>query len=85
MLLTEHNACDSMKKLDEREHTTDSYFEPKEGERTLLSSNKGGISSPSLGLGISADSTQDELIGILADILVEGFLWLHEHGEEHTT
>jgi hypothetical protein len=39
--------------------------------------------SPSLDLGISPDSTEDELIAILADILVEGFLWQHEHGKQH--
>ena len=72
-----------MKKLDKRECTTID-FEPKEGERTLLSSNRSSTRSPSLDLGISNDSTQDELIGILADILVEGFLWQHEHGKEYT-
>ena len=72
-----------MKKLDKREHTSSIDFEPKEGGRTLLSSNKGGMRSPSLDLGISPDSTQDELISILADILVEGFMWQYEHGKEH--
>gem|GEM_PF-6343129 len=74
-----------MKKLHKRFNTSDTDFEPNEGERTLLCSNKGGMRSPSLDLGISPDSTQDELIGILADILVEGFLWQHEHGKQHTT
>ena len=74
-----------MKKLHKRKNTAYIDFEPNEGERTLLCSNKGGMRSPSLDLGISPDSTQDELIGILADILVEGFLWQHEHGEQHTT
>ncbi len=73
-----------MKKLDKREHTTAISFEPKEGERALLSSNKGGMRSPSLDLGISSDSTQDELIGILANILVEAFIWQHEHGKQYT-
>ncbi|MBC8156532.1 hypothetical protein H7X64_00015 [Armatimonadetes bacterium] len=74
-----------MKKLDKRQHTASTDFEPKEGGRTLLSSNKGGMRSPSLDLGISPDSTQDELISILADILVEAFMWQYEHGKEHTT
>lgn len=74
-----------MKKLHKRENTTCIDFEPNEGERTLLCSNKGGMRSPSLDLGISPDSTPEELIGILADILVEGFLWQHEHGKQHTT
>lgn len=73
-----------MKKLDKRENTSVIGFEPNEGERTLLSSNKGGMRSPSLDLGITPDSTDDELIGILADILVEAFLWQHEHGKEYT-
>jgi hypothetical protein len=73
-----------LKKLDKRNNTPDIDFEPNEGERTLLSSNKGGMRSPSLDLGINADSTEDELIGILADILVEGFMWQFEHGDNHT-
>lgn len=83
--LTVTKECDTMKKLGEREHIVSNNFEPKEGERTLLPSSRSGIRSPSLDLGISPDSTEDELIGILADILVEGFLWLHEHGKQHTT
>lgn len=74
-----------MKKLDKRYNTAEIVFEPNEGERTLLSSNKGGMRSPSLDLGITLDSTQDELIGILAEILVEGFLWQHKHGKQNTT
>lgn len=73
-----------MKKLGKREHPVSNSFEPNEGERTLLPSSKSGMRSPSLDLGISPDSTEDELIGILADILVEGFLWQHEHGKQHT-
>lgn len=73
---------DKMKKLGKRKNTVN--FEPNEGERTLLSSNKGGMRSPSLDLGISPDSTQKELIGILADILIEGFLWQHKYGKENT-
>lgn len=71
-----------MKKLDKSKYTTVIDFEPNEGERTLLSSNKGGIRSPSLDLGITPDSSQEELISILADILVEGFLWQNEHGKD---
>jgi len=74
-----------IKKLHKRVSTTETNFESNEGERTLLCSNKGGMRSPSLDLGISANSTEDELIGILADILVEGFLWQHKHGKQHTT
>lgn len=68
-----------LKKLHKRENTLDTSFEPNEGERTLLCSNKGSMRSPSLDLGITPASTEDELIGILADILVEAFLWQHEH------
>ena len=74
-----------LKKLHKRNNTLDTDLEPNEGERTLLCSNKGGMRSPSLDLGIHADSTEDELIGILADILVEGFILQHKHGEKHTT
>ena len=85
LVLTEINACDIMKTLDKRKDTSEIDFEPNEGERSLLSSNKGGMRSPSLDLGINPDSTQDELIGILADILVEAFMWQHQHGKEHRT
>ncbi len=74
-----------MKKLGKREHTASISFEPKEGRRILLPSSKSSMRSPSLDLGISPDSTQDELIGIFADILVEAFMWQHEHGKEYTT
>jgi hypothetical protein len=73
-----------VRKLHKRKNTTVISFEPKEGERTLLCSNESGMRSPSLDLGITPDSTQEELIGILADILVEGFLWQHEYGKQHT-
>ncbi len=72
-----------LKKLHKRNYPTSIDFEPNEGERTLLCSNKGGMRSPSLDLGIHSDSTEDQLISILTDILVEGFLWHHEHGEKH--
>lgn len=70
-----------MNKLHKGESTAHIDFEPNEGERTLLCSNKGGMRSPSLDLGITPESTEEDLIGILANILVEGFLWLHEHGK----
>ena len=74
-----------IKKLHKRKDTALINIEPNEGERTLLCSNKGGMRSPSLDLGITPESTEEELIGILADILVEGFLWQHEHGKTDTT
>lgn len=73
-----------MKKLDKSEYKTVLNFEPNEGERTLLSSNKGSIRSPSLDLGIHSESTKEELLGILADILIEGFLWQHKHANQYT-
>ena len=73
-----------LNKLHKGENTADISFEPNEGERTLLCSNESGMRSPSLDLGITPDSPEDELINILADILVEGFLWQHEHGKQQT-
>ena len=73
-----------MKKLGKREYIASNSFELNEGERTLLPSSRSGMRSPSLDLGISPDSTEDELIGILADILVEGLLWQQKHGKQHT-
>ena len=74
-----------LKKLHKGKFSTDIELEPNEGERTLLCSNKGGLRSPSLDLGIHPDSTEDQLINILTDILAEGFLWHHKYGKEHKT
>lgn len=74
-----------MKKLDKRDNITGIDFEPNEGERTLLSSNESDMRSPSLDLGINANSTEEELIKVLARILVEGFLAQYENGANDTT
>ena len=57
------------------EHTVDS----NEGERTLLSCNKGDIRSPSLDLTGNYNATEDQLIKYLAEVLIEGFLWQEKH------
>jgi hypothetical protein len=64
-----------IKKLDKRENTTID-FDPNEGERTLLSSNKGGMRSPSLGFldTSSNDVTDDEILKYLAGILCDIYL-----------
>jgi len=69
-------------KLHKRENTTAINIEPNEGERTLLCSYRSSNRSPSLDLEVLDNATEDELIGILADILVEAFMWQHEHGTE---
>jgi hypothetical protein len=74
-----------MEKLDKRYKNTDNNVEFKEEQRGRLSSNNVSVRCSSLDLGISPDSTQDELIGILADILVEAFMWQHQHGKEYTS
>jgi len=74
-----------MEKLDKRYKDTDNTVEFKEEQRRRLSSNNVSDRCSSLDLGISPDSTEEELIGILADILVEAFIWQHQHGKEHTT
>lgn len=63
------NGLDKSKNI--TEHTVDS----NEGERTLLSSNKGDIRSPSLDLTVSNKAIEDQQIKYLAEILIEGFLW----------
>jgi hypothetical protein len=65
-----------MKKLDRIDITTDINFEPKEGERTLLSSNKSGVGSPSLSfLNTSEeDVTEDMILKELANIISSIFL-----------
>ena len=65
-----------MKKLDRRKNTTLINVEPNEGERTLLSSNKGGIRSPSLDfLDTSADNvTEDMILDYLASIISDIYL-----------
>lgn len=72
-----------MKKLHKRENTTYLEFEPKEGGRTLLCSNESGMRSPSLDLPNTSCSTQEELISVLAEILIEGFIWQHEHKKQN--
>lgn len=64
-----------METLDKRENTSDMNFEPNEGERTLLSSNKGGMRSPSLVLEDNISTEEKELLNQLAEILVEGMIW----------
>ena len=72
-----------MEELDKRSGIAERNFEFSEGERTLLSSNKGSTRSPSLDLGISDNSTPEELLNILADMLIEAFLWHNEHDKQH--
>ena len=64
------------------ESITLNNVEPNEGERTLLCRNKSDTRSLSLDLEGFENASQDELIGILADILLEAFLWEHEHRNE---
>lgn len=78
---TKYAMIDSLHK---RDHTDPIDFESNEGERTLLCNNKGGMRFPSLDLGITPDATEDELIGILADILMRAFLWQHNHDIEQS-
>jgi hypothetical protein len=68
--------------LHKGENATVNNVEPNEGERTLLCSNRSSNRSPSLDLERFENASQDELIGILADILLDAFLWEHEHRNE---
>jgi hypothetical protein len=70
--LTKINYHDMLKKLDKRD-TINENVEPNEGERTLLSSNKGGMRSPSLDfLDTSSDNVTDEMVlDYLAQIIAE--------------
>lgn len=65
-----------MKPLDKSENTTNQYVVSNEGERTLLSSNKGGMRSPSLDfLDTSADTvTEDMILEYLAGIISNIYL-----------
>ncbi|MFN8288963.1 MAG: hypothetical protein U0U70_01780 [Chitinophagaceae bacterium] len=70
-----------MNSLDKREITESILIEPEEGERTLLSSNRSGLRSPSLDfLDTSADTvTEDMALEYLAHII--GTIYLkHYHG-----
>ena len=68
-----------MIRLDKRENISPIQLEPNEGERTLLSSNKGGMRSPSL---VSQDLLSDEmLLDQLASILVDGFLGIQNNDQ----
>lgn len=65
---------------DKRENTGAINFEPNEGERTLLSCNKGGIRSPSLDLEEIITPEQEALLDELAQILAESIMWHAKHG-----
>jgi hypothetical protein len=77
-----------MKKLDKIKSTTRINFEPNEGELTLLSSNKSGVSSPSLSfLNTSADDvTEDmilqELASIISSILLKNLCQMNNSKKE---
>ena len=73
-----------LKKLHKRNSIVYKPFEPEEGERSLLCSNKDDTRSPSLDLEITSQTTRQELIGILAKIIVEGFLWEHNHAKQYS-
>lgn len=65
--------------LDKKENFNTHVVDSNEGERTLLSSNKIDIRSPSLDLTENYISIEDDLIKYLADILIDGFLWQQKH------
>ena len=66
-----------LKKRDKRINTAYKYVEPNEGERTLLSRNKGSMRSPSLDFldtsaeGVTEDMMLDYLAGIICDIYLK--------------
>lgn len=64
---------------DKSKNNTEYTVDSNEGERTLLSCNKGDIRSPSLDLTESHFTTEDDLIKYLAGILIDGFLWQQKH------
>ncbi len=69
-----------MKKLHKRYKNTDDIVEFEEEQRRRLCSNNVSVRCSSSDLIINNLATEDELIKYLAEILVEGFLWQHEHG-----
>lgn len=68
-----------MIKLHKEHKPTDIYFEPNEGERTSLCSNKGGMRSPSLDLSEKISPEYEMLLQQLAEILVEAIFWHYEN------
>jgi hypothetical protein len=66
----------TLMRLDKGEETTETNLSNNEGERTLLSSNKGGIRSPSLDfLDTSAENVTEEMIlDYLAQIISSMYL-----------
>lgn len=76
-VLTKANNCDMIWERDKR-NTTEKNVEPNEGERTLLSRNKGGTRSPSLDfLDTSADNvTENMILDYLASIISD--IYMHE-------
>lgn len=74
-----------LRKLDKGTDTTEIELESKEGEQTLLSSNRGGICSPSLDFldtsyeGVSEDKILDYLARIISTIYLKQY-----HGYTNT-
>lgn len=77
--LTEKEISAMLKKLHKRNKLIRIDFEPNEGERTLLCSNKGGMRSPSLDyLDTSAKSvTEDLALEYLSQII--SMIYLKEY------
>lgn len=67
-----------MKKLHKRGYPEDIFFEPKDGERSLLCSNNRDIRSPSLGLTELTPEEERE-VRRLAEIIFEAIVWRAEH------
>src|SRR5258708_313123 len=67
-----------MKRLHKRQNGNPN-FEPKEGQRGLLCSNKVPYRCPSFGLNINAGSSEDEALAYLADVLVEAYFERKNH------
>ena len=68
-----------LNELDKEINTDIQIVDSNEGERVSLSSNKDVGRFPSLDLTDNYQATEDHLVKKLAEILVEGFLWLHTH------
>jgi len=68
-----------MKELHKDQYSTD-HFEPKEGQRRSLCSNKTGKRCPSFGIyPNSLEMSEDVLLKYLAGILVDAFLDLKNY------
>lgn len=74
-----------IKMQDKRENATEISFEPKDGERTLLSCDNSSIRSPSLDSGDKLNQEENELLNNLVELFIEAIIWKNQHAKHKSS